>query len=105
MVNQQVVIAGKTSTLKQIQAVVNQGSVLRPLLFLVLINDLPDYVLSEIRLFTDDTILFKIFDDMDQAGNVWAKKWLVTFNPAKTETQLNVSIMTFGRNSQRSYCT
>ena len=57
---------------------------------------LPDCVQSEIRLFVDDTILFKIFDDMDQAANelnndlnsvnAWAKKWLVTFTPAKTES-------------------
>ena len=82
---------------------------------------MPDYIQSEIQLFVDDTLLFKIFDDMDQAANelnndlnsvnAWAKKWLVTFNPAKTNhfllppNTINVSTITFWRgNSQRSYC-
>ena len=36
-----------------------QGTVLGPLLFLVFINDLPDNILSRVRLFADDCILYR----------------------------------------------
>ena len=54
---QQVVIQGQTSSTKMIQAGVPQGSVLGPLSF---INDLPNIVKSDIRLFADDTSLYII---------------------------------------------
>ena len=95
---QQVVIQGQTSSTKMIQAGVPQGSVLGPLLFLVFINDLPNIVKSDIRLFADDTSLYIITDDIQESAkklnidlqeiNKWAKKWLVNFNPTKTESLL-----------------
>ena len=36
-----------------------QGSVLGPLLFLLFVNDLPDWIRTNIRLFTDDAKLWK----------------------------------------------
>lgn len=36
-----------------------QGSVLEPLLLMLYINDLPDHISSNIRLFADDCVLYK----------------------------------------------
>ena len=53
---------------------------------------------SNIRLFADDTSLYMVVDNPDTAAELlnldinkimtWAKKWLVTFNPVKTESLL-----------------
>jgi len=37
-----------------------QGSVLGPLLFLLFVNDLPDWILTSMRMFADDTIWTRI---------------------------------------------
>ena len=47
---------------------VPQGTVLGPLLFLVFINDLPEVVKhSSVKLFADDSILFKHIKSSDDA--------------------------------------
>ena len=56
---QQVVIDGQESTNSPVLSGVPQGTVLGPLLVLVYINDLPDWVKSEVRLFADDLILYR----------------------------------------------
>ena len=44
-----------------------QGSVLRPLLFVLYMNDLPDNIRSEVFMFADDTKVFReIRDDTDR---------------------------------------
>ena len=95
---QRVVLPGAVSDWTYIRAGVPQGSILGPLLFLLFINDIVNDIGSNIRLFADDTILFIIVDDpVTAAGCInadlgrisnWASTWLVTFNPAKTETLL-----------------
>ena len=52
---QSVVLEGEESEHVSVTSGVPQGSVLGPLLFLVYINDLPDNIKSQVRLFADDT--------------------------------------------------
>ena len=52
--SQKVLIDGEFSTSSNVLSGVPQGTVLGPLLFLAYINDLPDCVTSNVRLFADD---------------------------------------------------
>ena len=42
---------------------VPQGSVLGPLLFLLFVNDLPDWIKSSIVMFADDTKMWSVIKD------------------------------------------
>ena len=53
--HQRVVLNGQSSKWSSVKAVVPQGSILGPLLFLVYINDLPNGLLSNPKLFANDT--------------------------------------------------
>ena len=69
-----------------------QGTVLGPLLFLCHINDLPDVVSSQVRLFADDCLLYrkiksyvdtiKLQEDLVKLEE-WAKAWGMSFNAKK----------------------
>ena len=71
-----------------------QGSVLGPLLFLLYINDIADSLTSFTRLFADDTSLSYSSQNLNEIENTinrdlqnissWSRKWLITFNPNKT---------------------
>jgi len=62
----------------------------------VYINDIVRDIHCPVRLFADDTALYIIVDNpVDAATQLnadlvkihsWADKWLVTFNPSKTES-------------------
>ena len=72
--------------------------VLFSVLFLLCINNIVKDLKSNIRLFTDDTSLFLVVENPLSAAQIlnsdfdkitkWAKDWLVSFNPIKTETML-----------------
>ena len=92
---QKVVNKNYSSTLTNLYAGVPQGSVLGPLLFLIYINDIGENLRSLTRLFADDTSLGYssqnkidienvINNDLNQL-NIWSEKWLMSFNPDKTE--------------------
>jgi hypothetical protein len=60
---QRVVINNSTSSWRDINAGVPQGSILGPLLFIVFINDILTDINSTMKLFADDTSLYLIVDD------------------------------------------
>ncbi|MCG7883380.1 MAG: hypothetical protein JAY96_17510 [Candidatus Thiodiazotropha endolucinida] len=95
---QKVFLGSSMSNVKHTSAGVPQGSVLGPLFFLIYVNDIVDNLLSITRLFADDTSLASSSSNLAdlegilnhdlQVISIWAKQWLVDFNPAKTEAML-----------------
>ena len=61
--NPRVVLNGYTSEIFKIHSGVPQGSVLGPFLFLVFINDLETDIVSHVKFFADDTMLFDVVTD------------------------------------------
>ena len=93
---QRVCFKGCNSSWLNINGSVPQGSILGPMLFVIFINDIVKGIRSNIRLFADDTSLFKIVEcplnaaielnfDLNNIYS-WAKTWLVDFNAAKTDS-------------------
>ena len=88
---QRVVLNGQTSSWENVNSGVPQGSVLGPLLFLIYINDLPDGLQSNAKLFADDTCLFSIVSNLNETSETmnadlnrikeWAFQWKMSFNP------------------------
>ena len=65
---QRVLLNGQTSKWSQFKAGVLQGSVLGPLLFLVYINDLPQGITSNVKLFAGDTLIFLVDRDSSSSS-------------------------------------
>lgn len=71
---------------------VPQGSVLGPLLFLVYINDLPNNILSSIKLFADDCVIYRnactntdanfLQQDLNEVSS-WCTRWNMRLNANK----------------------
>ena len=66
---QRVVLNGKYPSWTNIEAGVPQGSILEPLFFLIYINDLSDNLITNPKLFADDTSLFSIVHDPNATAN------------------------------------
>ena len=61
---QRVVLNGQSSNWVDVKAGVPQGSITRPWLFLIYINDLPEGLITNAKLFADDTSLFSVVRDI-----------------------------------------
>ena len=105
---QRVVLNGQHSRWSNDSAGVPQGSILGPL-FLIYINDLPDNLSSNPKLFVDDISLFSVEHDINQSGinlnddwekiSNWAFQWKMSFNP---DTNKQVQEVIFSRNLRKS---
>ena len=92
---QQVVVNGTKSDPSAVISGIPQGSMLGPLLFLIYVNDLPEMVNSVIKLFADDTKLYRSINnesdrillqkDLDAVMD-WSTKWQLPFNTNKCKT-------------------
>ena len=87
-----VVLEGEKSEEVEVESGVPQGTVLGPILFLCHINDLPLAVKSQVRLFADDCLLYRVIDNVQDHIclqndlnhlEVWAKNWGMRFNAKK----------------------
>ena len=89
--SQRVLLNGQCSNWQPILAGVPQGSILGPLFFLIYINDLPDGLKSNVKLFADDTSLFSVVKNKEESASdltndldmisKWAYNWKMSFNP------------------------
>ena len=91
---QRVVLNGQTSSWRSILARVPQGSILGPLLFLIYINDIPDGLKCNVKLFADDTSNFSTVKNKNDSAKYlthdlsltikWAFQWKMLFDPDPT---------------------
>lgn len=90
--SQSVMVNSVCSSKIRVTSGIPQGSVLGPLLFVIYINDLPNVVASHIKIFADDTNIFRAIesledqvsfqDDLSQLSE-WSERWQLPFNVAK----------------------
>ena len=86
---QRVVIGDNSSEWVEVTSSVPQGSVLGPLLFTIFINDLPENIKNQCKLYADDCKLIGVVEeeaDLEQIQadidslQLWAKTWQMSFN-------------------------
>ena len=87
-----VVLEGEKSSEVTVDSGVPQGTVLGPILFVCHINDLPDVVKSQVRLFADDCLLYRPINSQKDHDilqqdlknlETWAENWRMRFNAKK----------------------
>ena len=90
---QRVIVRGSCSSWTSVKSGVPQGTILGPILFLIYINDLVDDITNKIKLFADDTKVYRVLKDtdsnelqldLDKMSN-WTNTLQLRFNPDKCE--------------------
>ena len=93
-----VLVRGQASGWISMISGVPQGSVLGPLLFLLYVNDNPNIIKSNVKMFADDTKLWRMivkegdscdlqeWDDLKRLQE-WSWKWQLKFNLDKCTVQ------------------
>ena len=86
---QRVVLDGICSNVVEVTSGVPQGSVIGPLLFLIYINDLSREINSKVRIFADDTVIYReiatsedrlvLRNDLDKIM-AWCENWELELN-------------------------
>jgi len=85
-------VNGQSSSWVDVISGVPQGSVLGPLLFLLYVNDLPDWIINSMRLFADDVKIWVKLDRDDSSWKLqrdlyklcdWSDSWLLKFKIEK----------------------
>ena len=87
---QRVALNGQASEWRKVLAGVPQCSILKPLLFLIFINDIPANLECNVKIFADDISLFSFERDPNESsaklgrdlGRVaqWVNQWKMSFN-------------------------
>ena len=89
---QTVILEGSRSSEVDVTSGVPQGSVLGPCLFLFYINDLPETLVCNVRLFADDTVVYLAIGQQSDANilqqdlyklEAWGEEWGMEFHPQK----------------------
>ena len=107
--SQKVVVDGQFSSTKSVTSDVPQGSVLGPILFGIYINDLPDVKQCSIKLFADDSNLYRRVSKMEHVeilqsclnrAVTWTDIWemfiqLHKMSPSSYRKKLNRSVLQY----------
>ena len=94
--SQRVVLRGSHSSWTQVKSGVPQGTILGPILFIMYVDDISTGVSSTVKLYADDTKLYREIENIPDDTHVlqsdlfrlteWCKTWQLKFNPDKCET-------------------
>jgi hypothetical protein len=99
-------LRGAFSNLLEVLSGVPQGSVLGPLLFLLFVNELPTWIVSNMKMFADDTKMWSKItsasDSVDLQNDLnrladWSSIWQLKFNPDKCK------VMSIGHKQATKY--
>ena len=89
---QRIVVQGSSSDWAPVNSGIPQGSVLGPTLFLIYVNDVPNELQGEVKMFADDIKMYRrvprpstplTFQADLRSLEEWSKKWLLHFNVGK----------------------
>ena len=92
---QRAVLNGQHSSWADVKEGIPHRSIVGRLLFLIYINDFPNGLNSNVKLFADDTSLFSVVHNITDSANLlnsdlskineWALQWKMSFNPDPTK--------------------